>query len=119
MRNILVVFAVSAVAFALSGNVFANCADDAIDTCNKKHPNPNGSSGAYDKYELCIKAQLGQKCPKSNASTKALLTKVAKDKKGLKPNCPRGYNLKINWSGKEDRCIAKKAKLKRVSIKAN
>ena len=39
-----------------------NCADDAIDICNKKHPEANAA------YELCIKAQLGHKCPKGTAT---------------------------------------------------
>lgn len=59
--------AVLAVALGFSGLAMANCADDAVDTCNTKHPNPNKSDHAYELYELCLKAQLGQKCP-GNAS---------------------------------------------------
>lgn len=99
---------------AFSGAVFANCADDAIDTCNAKHPDPNKSSSAYDKYELCIKAQLGQKCPSSSAESNALKAQVAKSKKGVTPSCPRGHTLKVDWSGKRDRCVAGKLTPKRA-----
>ncbi|WP_409526187.1 hypothetical protein [Nitrincola sp. MINF-07-Sa-05] len=51
-----------AATLGFSGLAMANCADDAINTCNAKHPDPDKNYGAY---ELCIKAQLGQKCPSS------------------------------------------------------
>ncbi len=51
-----------------SGQAMANCADDAVNTCNNKHPDPNKSNQAYELYELCIKAQLGQKCPSNSGA---------------------------------------------------
>ncbi|WP_139349830.1 hypothetical protein [Thioalkalivibrio denitrificans] len=54
--------AILVAAMGFTGPAMANCADDAIDVCNAKHPDPDKNYGAY---ELCIKAQLGQKCPKS------------------------------------------------------
>ncbi|GGK65360.1 hypothetical protein [Amphritea balenae] len=115
MKNIFVSLASIVFLVALSGSAFANCADDAVNTCNKKHPTPNSSSNAYDKYELCIKAQLGQKCP-NNSSSKALKSQVAKNKKGLRPGCPKGYTLKINWSGKQDKCVTNNTRPKRATL---
>ncbi len=53
---------VLAATLGYSGLVSANCADNAIDVCNAKHPNPNKSDHAYELYELCINAQLSQQC---------------------------------------------------------
>lgn len=54
-----------ALTFGFSAMASANCADNAVDSCNSKHPNPSKSDHAYELYELCIKAQLGQQCPNS------------------------------------------------------
>lgn len=117
MNNLFTRLASVVFVVAFSGGVYANCADDAVDTCNKKHPNPNSSSSAYDRYELCIKAQLGQKCPSGDASSKAITNQLSKNKKGMKPMCPKGYVLKVNWAGKRDRCITKNVVPKRATLK--
>lgn len=41
-----------------------NCADDAVATCNARHPDPGAPGSAKNKrYNDCIKAELGQNCP--------------------------------------------------------
>lgn len=65
MKTAKLIPAILVAAIGFTGPVMANCADDAIDACNAKHPDPDKNYGAY---ELCIKAQLGQKCPKDSGS---------------------------------------------------
>lgn len=67
MKASIVTSIILMASLGFSGIAVANCADDAVNTCNNKHPNPNKSDHAYELYELCLKAQLSQKCP-SNAS---------------------------------------------------
>ena len=62
MKNAKLLPALFAAVMGFSGLAMANCADDAIAVCNEKHPNPDANYGAYN---LCIQAQLGQKCPHS------------------------------------------------------
>ena len=101
------VFAVTILCLALgsTSTLLANCADDAIDTCNAKHPDPDKSDQAGQLYELCIKAQLGQKCPNSAAQNKDIVAKVQKARKGVAPKCPAGHTLRVDYKGKADWCV--------------
>jgi hypothetical protein len=106
MKLLALPFAVLALGLAAPLEAAANCADDAVDTCNQKHPDPNKSKGAYQKYELCIKAQLGQKCPPNAPAGLGLLANLEEGRDGIAPACPHGYDLRVNWSGREDRCVS-------------
>ncbi len=105
MRRISLALIILCLALFGASTALANCADDAIDTCNEKHPDPNKSDGAYGAYELCIKAQLGQKCPNSQSGNQGILTQVQRARKGVAPKCPAGFALRVDWNGKADRCI--------------
>ncbi|SDT89217.1 hypothetical protein [Halopseudomonas salegens] len=68
MKTAKLIPAIMIAAMGFTGLAMANCADDAIDKCNEKHPDPDKNYGAY---ELCLKAQLSQKCPENVGSTAA------------------------------------------------
>ncbi len=118
MKAMLIGLAVLALTFGGVSIASANCADDAIDTCNGKHPDPDKSDHAYELYELCIKAQLGQQCPNSSSSNQAVLGQVKTARKGVAPSCPAGHTLKVNWKGKKDRCIPNKLSVKSTGARA-
>lgn len=72
---------VLAATMGFSGLTMAHCADDAVDICNSKHPNPDSSQQARDRYELCINTQLSQKCPDSGSSRVSGIDNLTTDKK--------------------------------------
>ena len=118
MKAILIGLAVFALTFGSVSIASANCADDAVDTCNAKHPDPDKSDHAYELYELCIKAQLGQQCPNSSSSNQAVLGQVQAARKGVAPKCPAGHTLKVDWKGKEDRCIQNEIGIKSTETRS-
>ena len=75
-------------AFGVASTVSANCADDAVNTCNKKHPDPNKSDHAYELYDLCIKAQLGQKCPSNSSAGNAAIRDAQTTKRRMQQPSP-------------------------------
>ena len=93
-----------------ASGAMANCADNAINTCNKKHPDPDKSDHAYGLYELCIKAQIGKHCPKNSAAGKMVLRDIEKSRKGITPRCPAGYDLRVDWKGRVDWCMKSKTR---------
>jgi hypothetical protein len=116
MKPTTFVLLVLIMTFGVPGTASANCADDAIDTCNAKHPDPNKSDSAYDLYELCIKAQLGQKCPNNAAENNKILAGVKNDGKGHAPKCNRGFSLVKDFkSDGSDWCM--KAKPKKAAVR--
>ena len=104
MRTLITAILTLILAFGITPSASANCADDAIDTCNAKHPDPDKSDHAYELYELCIKAQIGQNCPNSAIGT-ATIRDVERTRAGQAPRCAAGYTLKPDWKGNEDWCI--------------
>ena len=72
MKIVITAIVALLLSFGIVSTVSANCADDAINTCNAKHPDSDKSDQAYDLYELCIKAQIGQNCPNSAAGNAAI-----------------------------------------------
>ena len=117
MKSIVFAVAILCLTLGSASTALANCADDAIDTCNANHPDPGKSDDSYDLYELCIKAQLGQNCPNSAADNNAIIAEVQAARKGVAPKCPASHTLKVDWKGKEDWCIKVAAlKVKRAPI---
>lgn len=87
MRTVIIVFVTLLLSFGVVATVSANCADDAINTCNEKHPDSDKSDQAYDLYELCIKAKIGQNCPNSSAGN-AAIKGVENSRKGIQKSTP-------------------------------
>lgn len=89
MKTLITAVVTLLLAVGVVSTVSANCADDAVNVCNKKHPDPNKSDHAYELYDLCIKAQIGKKCPGSSSAGNATITDTQTTKRRMQQSSPK------------------------------
>jgi len=97
-----------------TSGVMANCADNAIHTCNREYPDPDKSDHTYGLYERCISVQINEQCPASSAG-RMVVRDIGKSRAGMTPRCPAGYDLRVDWKGQADWCIKNKTRYFRNS----